>query len=58
MNICPKLYLYSIILEKIVWYLFMIIYHANYLIISFLDNWSLVIKVIMVKSSHLTMVPC
>jgi hypothetical protein len=52
MKLCPKLYLYSTILAKIVSYHFMIIYHASYLIAPFLDNLTLVIKVIRVKSSH------
>jgi hypothetical protein len=58
MKLCPKLYLYSTILAKIVCYLFMIFYPASYLIIPFLDNLTLVIKVIRVKSSHHDMMPC
>jgi hypothetical protein len=58
MKFCPKFYLYSNILAKIVSYLFMKIYHASFLIIPFLDNLTLVIKLIRVKSSHLAMMPC
>jgi hypothetical protein len=35
-----------------------IICHASYLIIPFLDNLTLVIKVLRVKSSHLARRPC
>jgi hypothetical protein len=58
MKLCPKLYLCITILEKIVSHLFMIFCHASYLFIPFLDNLTLVIKVLRVKSSHLAKVPC
>jgi hypothetical protein len=53
-----KLYLCRSILEKIVSHHFMIFSHASYLFITFLDNLTLVIKVLRVKSSYLAKVPC
>jgi hypothetical protein len=53
-----KLWLIIIILEKIVSYLFIIIYHASNLIILFLDDLTVIMKVIRVKPLHLAMMPC
>jgi hypothetical protein len=47
-----KLWLIIIILEKIV------SYHASNLIILFLDDLTVIMKVIRVKPSHLAMMPC
>jgi hypothetical protein len=58
MKPCPKLYLYVTIMEKIVSYLFMIICCASDLIILFLNDLTLLMKVIKVKSPHHAMVPC
>jgi hypothetical protein len=58
MKLCPKLYFYNTIMPKIVSYHFMIICHVNYFVIPFLDNLTLGIKVLRLKSSHLDKVPC
>jgi hypothetical protein len=58
MKLCKKIHLYSTIMAKLVSYLFMIIGQASCMIITFLENLTLVIKVIRVKSSHLDMMCC
>jgi hypothetical protein len=58
MKLCPKLCLCSTILAKIGSCHFMVTCHASSLFIPFLDNLTLGIKVLRVKSSHLAKVPC
>jgi hypothetical protein len=58
MKFCQKLYLCTTIQEKIVSHDFMIFCHVSYLFILFLDNLTLGVKTLRVKSSHLAKVPC
>jgi hypothetical protein len=58
MKLCPKLYLYSTTLAKIVSYHCMIISCANYLLFLPWIVYPLVIKLLRVKLSNLAMVPC